>query len=331
MIGALFMLGTGTITAYQSMSKTIAIVDDGKVTQYETLDVYVEELIGAQGIVLGDKDEVTPSLDTQIEDGMKITIDRWEPTVNLSFNGNITTFETAATTVEELLEERHIKLPEGSVVEPELTTEITDALEIKVKTKQIATEIIEETIPFERKVENTKDLAPGEEKVITKGQNGLKEKTIETVRFGGEIVSETTKEETVVTAPITEVVQKGIQNIIKDPSTGKAYEYTQSMSMNATAYTHQPGDPWYNQTASGMPTFVGMVAVDRNVIPLGTILYVEDYGIAIAGDVGGAIKGNKIDLYHNSYSQAMAFGRQNKKVYILKDQNIDVRQERASK
>ena len=193
MIVALFMLGTGTITAYQSMSKTIAIVDDGKVTQYETLDVYVEELIEAQGIVLGNKDEVTPSLDTQIEDGMKITIDRWEPTVNLSFNGNITTFETGATTVEELLEERHIKLPEGSVFEPELTTEITDALEIKVKTKQIATDIIEETIPFERKVENTKDLAPGEEKVIINGQNGLKEKTVETVSFGGEIVSETTK------------------------------------------------------------------------------------------------------------------------------------------
>lgn len=331
LVASLFMLGTGTITAYQSLSKTIAIVDDGKVTQYETHDVYVEELIQAQGIVLNEKDEVVPSLDTQIQDGMKITIDRWQPIVNLNFNGNVTTFETEAETVAQLLEERHIELVEGSVVEPALETPITDALEIKVKTKQVTTEIVEEEIPFITTVKETPNLAPGEEQIVSLGANGLKEKTVEIVHFGGEIVSETTKEEVVITESQERFIKRGSKNVIVDPKTGKTYEYTKSMTMNATAYTHQPGDPWYNKTASGMPTFVGMVAVDRNVVPLGTILYVEGYGIAIAGDVGGAIKGNDIDLYFNTTGEVKQFGRQNKKAYILKDQAIDVQRERGYK
>ena len=45
LIVALFMLGTGTITAYQSLSKTVAIVEDGKVTQFETLNNTVEDIL----------------------------------------------------------------------------------------------------------------------------------------------------------------------------------------------------------------------------------------------------------------------------------------------
>ncbi|MGL6173635.1 MAG: 3D domain-containing protein [Cellulosilyticaceae bacterium] len=331
LVASLFMLGTGSITAYQSLSKTIAIVDDGKVTQYETLDVYVEELIQAQGIELNEKDEVTPSLDTQIENGMKITIDRWKPIVDLNINGNVTTFETESNTVGELLTERQIELAEGSVVEPALETPITDALEIKVKTKQIVTEVIEEEIPFETIVKETPNLEPGEEQVTIEGKNGLKEKTVEIVQFGGEIVSETVKEEVVIIESQSQLIKRGSKNIVVDQKTGKTYQYARELTMNATAYTHQPGDPWYNKTASGMPTFVGMVAVDRNVIPLGTILYVDGYGIAIAGDVGGAINGHDIDLYFNSPNQVTQFGRQNKKVYVLKDQSIDVQKERGHK
>ena len=153
---------------------------------------------------------------------------------------------------------------------------------------------------------------------------------MEIVRFGGEIVEETVQEEVVLEAPVTEIKLVGKQNTIIDTYSGKMYEYTKVLSMNATAYHHGPNDPWYNKTASGLPTFRGVVAVDKNVIPLGTILYVEGYGIAVAADVGGAIKGNKIDLYKDSYSEAMAFGRQTKTVYILKEQSINVRQERAS-
>ncbi len=59
------------------------------------------------------------------------------------------------------------------------------------------------------------------------------------------------------------------------------------------------------------------IAVDRSVIPLGTKVYVENYGYAIAEDVGGAIKGNKIDIYVNSTAEAYRWGRRTVTIYIL--------------
>lgn len=330
LIVLLFILGTGSIAAYQSLSKTIAIVDDGKVTQYETVDVYVRELLESQGINLAEKDTVSPGLETALESGMKITITRWMPSVSLTVNGETTKFDSKAKTVSELLTDKKIELPEGSSVEPAGTTSITDNIQIVVKTKKLETKVVEESIPFKTQVKNSTDLGPNEEKVVQEGQNGAKQKTMEIVHFGGEVIKETVKEEVILKEAQNKVVLKGIKNVIVDETSGKNYEYTKTMTLNATAYTDIEGDRWSGITASGMKTFVGMVAVDPRVIPLGTKLYVEDYGVAVAGDTGGAIKGNKIDLFFNTNSEVYNFGRRNKKIYILKDQSLDVRTERAS-
>lgn len=330
LIVALFMLGTGTITAYQSLSKTVAIVEDGKVTQYETLNNTVEDILKAQEIVLGEKDVVEPSLDATIEDGMKIVVTRFRPTVNVDVNGTISTFKTTALTVGELIENRHIKLDEHSIVTPALDADIEDGLDITVKTQEVSIEVLQEEIPYETQVEETANLEPGEQKLITEGINGLKEKTVEIVRFGGKVQSETVKEEVIINEPQTKVVKQGKKNVIKDSATGKTYEYTKTLTLEATAYTDVDGDKWAGITATGRPTFVGMVAVDPKVIPLDTILYVEGYGIAIAGDTGGAIKGHDIDLFMNTHSEARQFGRRDKKVYILKDQDVNVREERKN-
>ena len=60
-----------------------------------------------------------------------------------------------------------------------------------------------------------------------------------------------------------------------------------------------------------------LVSVDPKLIPLGTRLYIEGYGYAVADDVGGAIKGHRIDLAFDSRAEALQFGRQSVKVYIL--------------
>lgn len=82
----------------------------------------------------------------------------------------------------------------------------------------------------------------------------------------------------------------------------KELEAIKILSMEATAYTDDVASQgkWVGQTASGLKPQVGVVAVDPRVIPLGTKLYIEGYGEAIAGDTGGAIKGHKIDLFFNS-------------------------------
>ena len=89
-------------------------------------------------------------------------------------------------------------------------------------------------------------------------------------------------------------------------------------TFHATAYDDsvESQGQWVGQTATGMKPQVGVIAVDPNVIPLHTKLYVEDYGNCIAGDTGGAIKGNRIDVFKNTASEVRQWGRRDVKVYI---------------
>ncbi len=70
------------------------------------------------------------------------------------------------------------------------------------------------------------------------------------------------------------------------------------------------------QTASGTQARPGTVAADTTVLPFGTIVYVEGYGWGRVEDRGGAIKGNKLDLFFRSHRQALEWGRQQKTVQV---------------
>jgi 3D (Asp-Asp-Asp) domain-containing protein len=92
--------------------------------------------------------------------------------------------------------------------------------------------------------------------------------------------------------------------------------YSNVLTMEATAYLPSDGGG-SGITASGMAAGRGVVAVDPDVIPLGTHLYIPGYGMAIAADTGGAICGDRIDLCMESYGEAMQFGRRDITVYVL--------------
>jgi 3D (Asp-Asp-Asp) domain-containing protein len=72
------------------------------------------------------------------------------------------------------------------------------------------------------------------------------------------------------------------------------------------------------RTRTGRRATYGVVAVDPRVIPLGTMVYVEGYGLALACDTGGAIKGHRIDLCYDSNYEANRYGRKHVKVHILR-------------
>lgn len=92
------------------------------------------------------------------------------------------------------------------------------------------------------------------------------------------------------------------------------------MTMEATAYTAgregRTGITYTGQDLNNNPN-KKVVAVDPNVIPLGSIVEVEGYGRAVAGDIGGAIKGNRIDLHMATKDEAIQFGRRDVKVTIV--------------
>lgn len=83
------------------------------------------------------------------------------------------------------------------------------------------------------------------------------------------------------------------------------------LSCSSTAYCLS------GHTASGYPTCVGSVAVDPSVIPLGTRLYISGYGYAVARDTGGAIRGNKIDVWFPSLRECYSWGCRNVTVTVL--------------
>jgi 3D (Asp-Asp-Asp) domain-containing protein len=100
----------------------------------------------------------------------------------------------------------------------------------------------------------------------------------------------------------------------------KAATSNKELIFSTTAYTSGTG----SKTSSGRtverdPNGISTVAVDPNVIPFGTYLYIEGYGYAVAADSGSAINGNEIDVYFNSYSECDEWGRKTVKVVILGD------------
>jgi 3D (Asp-Asp-Asp) domain-containing protein/uncharacterized protein YabE (DUF348 family) len=103
-------------------------------------------------------------------------------------------------------------------------------------------------------------------------------------------------------------------------ASGAVYTYSKILTVTATAYSCEG---YVGTTATGTVARVGAIAVDPKVIPYGTRMYVVSndgmyvYGYCTAEDCGGAIKGNKIDLYFDTISECYQFGRRSCTVYIL--------------
>lgn len=103
-------------------------------------------------------------------------------------------------------------------------------------------------------------------------------------------------------------------------ATSTSQEATKELSVSATAYTGQC-EGCSGVTATGIDLNANpnakVIAVDPSVIPLGSKVWVEGYGEAIAGDTGGAIKGNKIDVHVPDQGTALNWGRKTVTVKVL--------------
>lgn len=118
--------------------------------------------------------------------------------------------------------------------------------------------------------------------------------------------------------PLSVMLGKGTaDDAVKFPKVTRVWK---TYSMEATGYDPGPaanGSSNQAITSSGTRARFGIVAVDPQVIPLKSLLYVEGYGPAKALDIGGAIKGLRIDLCFNSTREAEAWGRRKTRVFVL--------------
>ena len=168
------------------------------------------------------------------------------------------------------------------------------------QTKQLETHQVE--VPVEVQYERVDTLPKGMEEVLQEGTQGL-----------GEVVDTKELQRTTITPMKPKIIRAGTRDI----GVSQLYNQVKSViTMEATAYlpTDGGGD---GITATGMRARHGVVAVDPDVIPLGTRVFIPGYGEAIAADTGGDIVGNRIDVVLEDYGSAMQFGRRTVDVYIL--------------
>lgn len=315
------------------LEKEVVINDNGSVLKCKTMKSTFKETLEQNDIVVNTYDYVSTPLESSLHRTKlnEIYIKRAVP-VYITADGQQTKVMTYRDTVGEMLEDSPVK-PEGidRLEGAELTDSIKADMELKIVRVNETIINVTESIPREVKKKANKKLDEGYEKVLNPGQDGKAERQYKVVEEDGEEVAKHLLGETVLQAPITRVVEFGTALSLKT-SRGDTIRYSKVMDMSATAYTASlkdtgkaPDHPLFGITATGIKVKKGVIAVDPRVIPLYTRVYVEilgdipDYGYAIAADVGGAIKGNKIDLYYDSQEFVDWFGVKKVKVYILSD------------
>lgn len=185
---------------------------------------------------------------------------------------------------------------------------------------QILTEfrIVDVEVPVATEYKETTELAPGMSKVKEEGIRGIERRVVKTTRIDGEISSEQITHQFMLEAPKKRVIIRNSQPVVAENREPKEaldlskLNVQRVLSMEATAYTYTG-----YRTATGVEPREGLIAVDPRVIPLGSRVYVEGYGYAIAADTGGAIKGKIIDVFFPSLQRCLNWGRQAVKVYVL--------------
>lgn len=306
-----------TVTICDSNSAPITVKTSGS---------SVGTVLKSQGIVLNNGDKTNVALSETAVNNSVIEIYRAMP-VKITVGGVTNEYQTTKKLVSDILADVGIAASDAEVT-PRMTdvVEAGDEIVVGEDGSQIVT--VSESIAYNTiEVENAY-LAPGERVVTQYGTPGEKEITYkiyynndgaETYRERiGEIVLAEAQDEVVEYSPQEEF------EVGKIPAS-RPTNYSRVETFTATAYDASPEDngPWAGVTSTGMQMGYGVIAVDPKVIPYGTRMYIESvdgqyvYGYAIAGDCGGAIKGNRVDLFYWSKAQCNQFGRRAVNIYFL--------------
>lgn len=316
-----------SIGAYALSAKEVTIAIDDNKKEVVTHSGTVKELLQEESIALKKGAYISVPLDTKLENNMNIIIKTPKPYV-LAIDDKKCEIESIYVKVKDILKDKDIELGAKDYTYPDLNEEVTPNTEIQIYRIKEVVETIEETIPHETLVKQNNNMDIGQERIAQEGQDGLKNIEVNKRYENGKLIEEKVISEEIVKEPVPKIIEKGTKNVLT--ASRGSFRYRKTLNMIATAYDlsyestgKKPGDKYYGITASGTKARVGVVAVDPKVIPLGTKLYIEsldgskDYGFCIAEDTGGAIKGNRIDLFFNSKAEAKRFGRKQVKVYVL--------------
>lgn len=318
---------------FLSLKKEVAINLDGKQISIKTMKTTVREVLDQSGIKVEPEDYINVALNSKLHkiSDNKIVIKKAVP-VKVLVDGKEVVLKTYKTTVADALKNSPIELAETDRLDG---VNFEDRIEkdMTIKVVRVKEEVVSEKIPIPFNVvkQANKRMDKGVERIVRDGKEGVREKTYKIVYEDGNPMTKSLLSDSAILKPITKIIEFGTVANFKS-SRGDTVRYTKVLDMRATAYTasyrdtgKSPGHPQFGITYTGKRVKKGIIAVDPRVIPLHTRVYIEgigstpDYGFAVAEDIGGAIKGNKIDLYYDSQSVVDRWGVKKVKVYILAD------------
>ncbi|HBV86603.1 MAG TPA: hypothetical protein DEF42_08100 [Desulfosporosinus sp.] len=201
--------------------------------------------------------------------------------------------------------------------------DLVDKLEARATSK---VEIKDEELPFDTQYIESDKLPPGTSKLQVKGENGTRREVVKTFEVGGQPIDQQVQAVFELEAPKKEIILRNTKPIPKkkvtiENSTPKAanldvdltkLNISKTLTVEATAYTYTG-----NNTATGVKPREGLIAVDPRVIPMGSKVYVEGYGYAIAADTGGSIRGNRIDVFYSTLRKCIDWGRRSVQIHVL--------------
>ncbi|TLF58577.1 DUF348 domain-containing protein, partial [Bacillus spizizenii] len=314
---------TADMDVVYEAAKPVKLTINGKEKTLWSTAKTVGALLDEQDVDVKEQDQIDPAIDTDISKDMKIKI---EPAFQVTVNdaGKQKKIWTTSTTVADFLKQQKMNIKDEDKIKPALDAKLTKGkADITITRIEKVTDVVEEKIAFDVKKQEDASLEKGKEKVVQKGKEGKLKKHFEVVKENGKEVSrELVKEETAEQSKdkviavgtkqsspkIEQVSASGDSKTVvsrSNESTGKV------MTVSSTAYTAScSGCSGHTATGVNLKNNPNakVIAVDPNVIPLGSKVHVEGYGYAIAADTGSAIKGNKIDVFFPEKSSAYRWG-----------------------
>ncbi|MFQ6058339.1 MAG: ubiquitin-like domain-containing protein, partial [Anaerolineae bacterium] len=279
----------------------IYLNDDGVLATIYTTAATVGQALQQEGVIIYLADEMNLDLRTPISPGLHLTIQRSKP-VTILADGRAIKTRTREGTVAGVLAQEGVTLSGKDYTVPQLEAPIRDNLTVQVIRVKEEFFIEEEPIPFQTVWRADPELEIDHRRLDQQGEDGVYKRRYRIVYENGREVSRTLEKEWVDREPTTEVIAYGTKIVLREMETPQGpIRYWRKLRVLATSYSAATSGksrdhPRYGITRLGWEARKGVIAVDPRVINFHTQIYVPGYGIGVAGDTGGRIKGLHIDL-----------------------------------
>lgn len=280
---------------------SVTILDGEDSHSITTQAATVGQALQEAGVSIYASDTVTPQLSAWLRPLTTITVQHAIP-VTIQADGRLIHTRTSQRRVLDVLAAAGVGLVGKDYTVPEATAELEPGAMIRVVRVTEDFRVEDEQTPYESYWQPSDQFEIDQSGMVSAGAPGIYRRRYRVRYEDGVQVSETLDGEWVAQPPTPQVMGYGTRIVIRTLQTAHgAFEYWRMVRMRVTAYTaatsgKPPDHPAYGITASGLPAGTGIVAVDPDVVPFRSWVYVPGYGRGFAGDTGGGVIGRWIDL-----------------------------------